>query len=69
MSAKERAKKGIDVLPANLGAALNEFSRDNCLQDALGQTFCQKFLELKTKEWTDFSVTVHEWERKRYLDV
>jgi len=69
MGKEERFKKGIDVLPENLGEALKEFSKDKCLKEALGQAFCRKFLELKTKEWTDFNVTVHEWERKRYLDV
>ncbi len=69
MCKEDRVKKGIDVLPENLGEALKEFSKDKCLQDALGQAFCNKFLELKTKEWADFNVIVHDWERKRYLDV
>jgi len=69
MSEKERAEKDIGVLPGNLGEALSEFSKDKCLQDALGHAFCKKFLELKTKEWKDFNCTVHEWERKKYLDV
>jgi glutamine synthetase len=69
MSEKQRAERGIDVLPGNLGDALNEFSKDNYLQEALGQTFCGKFLKLKTREWKEFSFTVHEWERKKYLDV
>jgi glutamine synthetase len=69
MSEKERAKRGIDVLPGNLGDALNEFSMDDYLQDSLGRAFCERFLQLKTKEWKDFNLTVHDWERKKYLDV
>jgi len=69
MSEKERAKRGIGVLPGTLGDALNEFSEDKYLQEALGKAFCEKFMELKTKEWKDYNVTVHEWERKKYLDV
>ena len=69
MSERERLRKGIDVLPGTLGDALSEFSGDKCLQDALGKAFCEKFLELRTKEWKDYNVTVHEWERKKYLDV
>jgi glutamine synthetase len=69
MEETERARKGIATLPANLGEALCEFSRDKCLQEALGHEFCQKFFELKNEEWRDFSVAVHEWERKKYLDV
>jgi glutamine synthetase len=69
MSEKQRTERGIDVLPGNLGEALGEFSKDKCLQDALGREFCEKFLQLKTKEWKDFNFTVHDWERKKYLDV
>lgn len=69
MSKEERVKRGIEVLPENLGDALRELSKDKCIQDALGHAFCEKFLELKAKEWRDFNVTVHEWERKKYLDV
>lgn len=69
MSEEERTEKGIEVLPGNLGDALQEFSGDKCLRDALGHAFCDKFLELKYKEWKDFNCTVHEWERKKYLDV
>lgn len=69
MSEKERAERGIDVLPGNLGDALSEFSMDDYLQDSLGRAFCERFLQLKTKEWKDFNLTVHDWERKKYLDV
>jgi len=69
MSEKERSKRGIEVLPGNLGDALRELSGDKCIQEALGLTFCRKFLEIKTEEWRDFNVAVHEWERTRYLDV
>lgn len=69
MDEKERAERGIEVLPGNLGDALREFSKDNHLQESLGHTFCEKFLELKTKEWREFNITVHDWERNRYLDV
>jgi glutamine synthetase len=69
MSERERAKRGINVLPGNLGEALSEFSIDDYLQGSLGREFCERFLQLKTKEWKDFNLTVHDWERKKYLDV
>jgi len=69
MNEKQRTEKGIETLPGNLGEALNEFSKDKYLRDALGHEFCEKFLQLKIKEWKDFNSTVHEWERKKYLDV
>jgi len=69
MNEKQRIERGIETLPANLGEALSEFSKDKYLQDALGHEFSEKFIQLKTKEWKNFNSTVHEWERKKYLDV
>ncbi|MCP2519178.1 type I glutamate--ammonia ligase [Candidatus Aminicenantes bacterium AC-335-A11] len=69
MSPEERERKGIEVLPENLGEALKEFSQDEYIKGILGKEFCEKYLELKTKEWKEFCVTVHEWEREKYLDV
>lgn len=69
MTKKERDAKGIDVLPGDLGEALDEFAKDRYLRDSLGRAFCDMFLQAKRKEWRDFNTTVHEWERKKYLDV
>jgi len=69
MEEKERVKRGIEVLPGNLGEALGELSSDMFFREALGPRFVEKFLAIKAKEWKDFSVFVHEWERKKYLDV
>jgi len=69
MSEKARVRRNIEVLPGSLGEALSEFSKDNCLHAALGHAFSEKFVQLKTREWKDFNCTVHEWERKKYLDV
>ena len=69
MSAEQRQKMGVGVLPGTLGEALQELERDRYLKDALGKGFIDMFLQTKAKEWRDFNVTVHEWERKKYLDV
>ena len=69
MTTEERKKKGIGVLPGNLGEALDELSRDKYLRESLGKKFIEKFLQTKGKEWREFNTTVHEWERKKYLDV
>jgi glutamine synthetase len=69
MTEKQRAERNIGVLPGNLGEALGELARDRYLRESLGNGFCDKFLKIKTKEWNDFNLTVHEWERKRYLDT
>jgi len=69
MSEVERKNKGIEILPGSLGEALQEFSSDEYIKNILGKEFCEKYIELKTKEWKEFCVTVHEWERGKYLDV
>jgi len=69
MSEKQRVEKGIETLPGTLGESLEEFVKDKYLWNSLGNEFCGMFLKTRTKEWRDFNSTVHEWERKKYLDV
>jgi glutamine synthetase len=69
MNDQERSKRGIEVLPENLGESIKELTRDKYFSKSLGETFITKYLELKSKEWKEFSVYVHNWERLRYLDV
>lgn len=69
MGSEERASRGIEELPENLGEALKELSKDPVLRGALGRELYEKFMELKLKEWREYNVTVHEWERERYLEV
>ena len=69
MSAERRTDLGIDVLPGNLGEALEELEKDKYLTGSLGTKFSKTFLGIKSKEWRDFNTAVHEWERKKYLDV
>jgi glutamine synthetase len=69
MTSEQRSGRGIGVLPGNLGEAIAELERDRYMRDALGKGFTEMFLETREKEWKDFNVSVHEWERKKYLDV
>jgi glutamine synthetase len=69
MTPQERISRGITMLPGNLGEAIHEFEKDTYFKEALGQNFVQKYVEIKKEEWKKFSVYVHEWERKMYLDV
>ncbi|MFC1706128.1 type I glutamate--ammonia ligase [Planctomycetota bacterium] len=69
MSPDERSARSIEVLPGNLGEALAELRGDACLREGLGTELFEKFVDLKTREWREFSTSVHEWERKKYLDV
>ena len=69
MSPQERLSRGIAILPGNLGEAIHEFEEDTYFKEALGSNFVHKYVDIKKEEWKKFSVYVHEWERKMYLDV
>ena len=69
MSDKQRKAKGIEVLPENLGEALSALSKDKYLVEGLGRAFSDRFIQIRTKEWKDFNRTVHDWERKKYLEL
>ncbi len=69
MSVHERKRREIEVLPGNLGEAINELKSDKFFEDALGREFYRKYIKFKNDEWKEFSIFVHKWERERYLDV
>lgn len=63
--------KGIGLLPANLGEALDALEQDEALCNALGADYAKNYLETKRAEWDEFndltSRTVTNWELNRYL--
>ena len=69
MSVHERKRREIEVLPGNLGEAINELKSDKFFVDVLGREFYHKYIGFKEEEWKEFSIFVHKWERERYLDV
>src|ERR671931_1537487 len=60
-------KQGVRMLPGSLDEALEEFGRDEVIQDALGPHVCEWFLEAKRAEWAEYRMPVTPWERERYL--
>jgi glutamine synthetase len=51
MPLSERATRGIDPLPTNLGEAIAHLSRDEILLNALGYDLAQAYLAVRTGEW------------------
>jgi glutamine synthetase len=51
LSEAERRQRGIDALPANLGEALEQFSKDAVLSAALGPELARAFLAVRWAEW------------------
>jgi glutamine synthetase len=71
LSPGEAAARGIELLPANLGEALDELERDEVLCNALGTEYSKMYLETKRDEWDEYSnmtaKSVTPWELHKYL--
>ncbi|GAB3413402.1 type I glutamate--ammonia ligase [Haloparvum alkalitolerans] len=65
----KREEYGIETLPPNLGAAVEELESDDVLQDALGPHVSEKFAEAKSQEFAEYLTQVSEWEEDRYLET
>ena len=64
----KRSEYGIDTLPADLGAAIDELEADEVIQDALGPHVAAKLVEAKRAEFGEYIAEVSEWELERYLE-
>jgi glutamine synthetase len=67
MSAREKKRLKIDVLPGSLAEALDCLEKDDLLKNALGEHIYEKFVEAKRSEWQQYIAQVHGWEVDRYL--
>jgi glutamine synthetase type III len=60
---------GTARLPLNLLDALRAFDASAMLRQALGSSFVDSYVKLRTAEWNDYMRHLTEWERDRTLDV
>ncbi len=67
MSAREKRRLKIDVLPANLSEALDCLEKDDVLKNALGEHVYEHFHQAKRTEWETYISRVHPWEVETYL--
>jgi glutamine synthetase len=67
MTSEERDKVGIDQLPSNLKEAIDELKKDNLMKEVLGEHIFNKYIELKEREWKEYSINVTNWEINKYL--
>ncbi|HEU5441897.1 MAG TPA: type I glutamate--ammonia ligase [Ktedonobacterales bacterium] len=63
----DRLRRGIGLLPATLGEALEALRADDLMHAALGEQIGAWFLDAKAREWKDYRQLVHPWELERYL--
>jgi glutamine synthetase len=69
LSQSEREKLGVKNLPENLKEAIELMQEDPLMRETLGDHIFTKFIELKEREWDDYSTAVTDWEIKRYLNT
>ncbi len=65
----ERLLRNITTLPGTLGEALDEFSRDKVIRNALGDAISETILRARRAEWDEYRVRVSDWEIERYLET
>jgi len=70
-SLNENAKGQLDIqtLPCSLKEALDLMKRSDLVRDVLGEHIFKKFLDLKRREWREYSIHVTDWEVQKYIDV
>ena len=66
LSLTDIRQRGIEVLPQNLGEAVDALQRDEVISAALGSTLSEQFAQLKRAEWTEYARHVSDWEMARY---
>ena len=66
---EKRQEYGIDVLPTNLGEAIEALEKDEVILEGLGPHVGPKFVEAKNEEFDEYLVEVSEWEIDRYLET
>lgn len=67
-SLEEIAQQGVQILPQNLGEAIQALEQDAVVCAALGEKLSKEFITLKRMEWVDYSRHVSDWEIQRYVE-
>lgn len=63
------SEKGFEVLPANLGEAIERFEASELMKRTFGEGIHSFLVETKRAEWLDYLGHVSPWEIDRYLAV
>ena len=70
MTDEQRDNLGIKMLPASLKESLDCLEADEVILDAIGTDIARNYIDLKRKEWNDYSnQIVTEWEWQMYQDI
>lgn len=61
------AELGIDLLPRDLSAAIDEFEADALSREVFGEALYDSFIDYKRAEWESYQSHISAWETERYL--
>ena len=66
---QELQRRGIYALPATLKDATDALENDIVIKNALGDEYADYYIKVKRQEWTNYHLTVSQWERDKYLEA
>ena len=69
LTPEERAQRGIEQLPENLGEAIEIAAESELVLRILGEHTFKRFIEIKREEWEEYRVQVTPWELDRFLSI
>ena len=55
------------AIAAGLDGVRRKLDRDDLAKETLGEAFHATLTDYKRSEWNDYSLTLTDWERRRYL--
>ena len=67
MSAAQRKKQKIEMLPTSLECAIAELKKDKLICNTLGEHILEKYIEAKELEWLNYKTRISQWEIDEYL--
>jgi glutamine synthetase len=68
LTAEQRKEQGLNMLPRNLGEAIDAFVADPLSKTVFGDAMFEAYVTYKRDEWESYHSSVSEWEQKRYLE-
>lgn len=68
MTKEDRDRECVPSLPSSLYNALKELKNDDLIRSALGERFCEKYIQAKLIEWDEYRLQVTDWELEKYLN-
>ena len=67
MSAAQRKKQKIEMLPTSLESAIAELKKDKLICNTLGEHILEKYIKAKELEWLNYKTRISQWEIDEYL--